>query len=369
MNTAKKLDLKKLSQVTAVAINKTPADQDIDLDLIDVLPQIRKKFADLEEFASSIQQHGVIAPIVVHKEDGGRYRLICGERRVRAAKMVGLKKIPASIKSNLSELDIRAIQVAENNDRSDLTFYETVMGVIEDYEKHGNEGAAIIWNRSKGWISKRVAVKRFRPELVKLMESELCTDLEILADLNQLSTTSHGEKDFNRFCLKASKGESLSRDETRFAIARLKQNEQQASALKADVQPTPSSATEQKPTKKPSDAARSRADLNKQLTTGLEYAFEYGQTHSNVFNEIQSHARDLKRDPDETEWLLWQAFLSSVLPSLQTLTPGRAKIYLQKLQLELKKKSPQEIWEELHPTTGADGDRLAVCPKPEDWSL
>lgn len=366
----KKLDLKKLSQVTSVAVNKVPADQDIDLELIDVLPQIRKKFVDLDEFASSIQQHGVIAPIVVHKEDGGRYRLICGERRVRAAKMVGLKKVPASIKSNLSELDIRAIQVAENNDRSDLTFYETVMGVIEDYDKHGNEGAAKIWNRSKGWISKRVAAKRFRPELIKLMEAELCIDLEILSNLQQLASTPHGEKDFNRFCLKVSKGESLSRDETRFAISRLKQNEQQSAEIKTEAQENPRPATtDHTQKKKPTDALRNKADIKKQLSIEREYVFEYGQTHSNIFNEIQSHAQGLKQDPDETEWLLWQAFLSTVLPSLQTLTPERAKIYLQKLQLELKKKSPLDLWEELHPASGSEGERLAAPPKPENWSL
>src|ERR1700678_1688190 len=63
--------------------------------------QPRKNFDEnsLDELASSIKQHGVIQPILVRKlNKGDKYQIIAGERRWRAAKIVGLEKIPAIIK-------------------------------------------------------------------------------------------------------------------------------------------------------------------------------------------------------------------------------------------------------------------------------
>ena len=71
---------------------------EIDIDLISPNPkQPRRAFSDeaLQSLAESIRQYGLIQPVVVQKK-GGAYELIAGERRLRAAKLCGLTKIPAS---------------------------------------------------------------------------------------------------------------------------------------------------------------------------------------------------------------------------------------------------------------------------------
>ncbi|HHU31786.1 MAG: ParB/RepB/Spo0J family partition protein [Zhaonellaceae bacterium] len=82
--------------------------------------QPRKVFIEeaLEELAESIKEHGVVQPIILRKA-GKKYELIAGERRWKAAKLAGLKKIPAIVKE-LSEQETTEIALIENIQREDL---------------------------------------------------------------------------------------------------------------------------------------------------------------------------------------------------------------------------------------------------------
>ncbi|MDD9148485.1 MULTISPECIES: ParB/RepB/Spo0J family partition protein [unclassified Sporolactobacillus] len=82
--------------------------------------QPRKKFDEqgLEELAQSIKEHGVIQPLVVRKSIKG-YDIITGERRFRAAKIAGQKKVPAIIRE-LSDKEMMQIALIENLQREDL---------------------------------------------------------------------------------------------------------------------------------------------------------------------------------------------------------------------------------------------------------
>ena len=62
--------------------------------------QPRKTFTDesLKEMAASISVYGVLQPLLLVREDNGRYLIVAGERRFRAATMAGLKKVPAIIR-------------------------------------------------------------------------------------------------------------------------------------------------------------------------------------------------------------------------------------------------------------------------------
>jgi ParB family chromosome partitioning protein len=82
--------------------------------------QPRKHFDQekLEELASSIQQYGVVQPIVVRKLAGG-YELVAGERRWRASRKVGLKVIPAVVR-DYSDSEMMEIALVENLQREDL---------------------------------------------------------------------------------------------------------------------------------------------------------------------------------------------------------------------------------------------------------
>ncbi len=97
--------------------------------------QPRKEFDEvaLEELAQSIKENGVIVPITVIKENG-KYVLIAGERRYRAAKSVGLKEIPAYIKV-ATKKEIMEMALVENIQREDLNAIEiaiSLKGLIEE---------------------------------------------------------------------------------------------------------------------------------------------------------------------------------------------------------------------------------------------
>jgi len=83
--------------------------------------QPRRHFdeAALEELAASIAQRGVIQPVIVRPMPGGRYQLVAGERRWRAAQRAQLHEIPAIIRE-LSDREVMALALIENLQREDL---------------------------------------------------------------------------------------------------------------------------------------------------------------------------------------------------------------------------------------------------------
>ena len=127
------------------------------LPLSDVGPnpdQPRKQFNEdtLLELTDSIRQHGVISPILVQKKEG-YYEIIAGERRWRAAKLAGLKEIPAIVREYSSQ-EALEISLIENIQREDLNPIEeaqalqvllTQFGITQDTlaERVGKSRAAI----------------------------------------------------------------------------------------------------------------------------------------------------------------------------------------------------------------------------------
>jgi ParB family chromosome partitioning protein len=94
----------------------------IPVSAIEPLPgQPRKRFDEsaLEELAQSIAQRGVIQPVIVTALGQGRYRLVAGERRWRAAQKARLHEIPALIRE-LDEREVMALALIENLQREDL---------------------------------------------------------------------------------------------------------------------------------------------------------------------------------------------------------------------------------------------------------
>jgi len=100
--------------------------------------QPRKRFDDntLRELADSIKVSGVLQPLLVRRTAPGDYQLVAGERRLRAAQMVGLKKVPAIVK----DVDDRAMMemaLVENIQREDLDPIEEARAFQTLIEKVG----------------------------------------------------------------------------------------------------------------------------------------------------------------------------------------------------------------------------------------
>lgn len=105
----------------------------LNIDISRIIPgkqQPRKAFKDnaLAELAASIKEKGILQPILVSRTGDGAFRIIAGERRWRAAALVGLKKIPARIKNTTSEADELELGLIENLQREDLSPIETADG-------------------------------------------------------------------------------------------------------------------------------------------------------------------------------------------------------------------------------------------------
>ena len=114
--------------------------RELSLDDVDVDPnQPRREFdqESLAELAASIKEYGVICPILVRVSDNGTYRLVAGERRLRASRLIGLKSIPAIIDSGEGVEDVLAKQLVENIQRADLNPMERAIafGRMRDSDK------------------------------------------------------------------------------------------------------------------------------------------------------------------------------------------------------------------------------------------
>ena len=108
---------------------KVEANKDILIDSIDGNPfQPRTTFdaQSLEELAASIRKLGVIQPLTVREAANGRYQLIAGERRLRAAKLAGLTHVPAYIRT-ADDQAMLELALVENIQREDLDAIEVAI--------------------------------------------------------------------------------------------------------------------------------------------------------------------------------------------------------------------------------------------------
>ncbi len=127
------------SPETSVPAGEASAPLALALGLIDRNPaQPRRHFSEeeLAELAASIRTHGVLQPILVRPLAGGRFEIVAGERRFRAAQIAGLSVVPALIRT-LSEREALEIAIIENVQRTDLNPIEEAQGYQALIERFG----------------------------------------------------------------------------------------------------------------------------------------------------------------------------------------------------------------------------------------
>ncbi|MBE6062015.1 MAG: ParB/RepB/Spo0J family partition protein [Clostridium butyricum] len=112
----------------SISINKIKSDKD----------QPRKAFDSekIAELTESIKTHGIIQPLILRKVNSDQYTIVAGERRWRAAKIAGLKEVPAII-MELTESEILEISLIENIQRQDLNPIEEAIAykkLIDDFK-------------------------------------------------------------------------------------------------------------------------------------------------------------------------------------------------------------------------------------------
>ena len=127
--------------------------------------------AALEDLANSIRAQGVIQPIVVRPVDMGRYEIIAGERRWRAAQLVGLTEIPASIREVPDETAI-AMALIENIQREDLSPIEEAMALqrlMDEFELTQQKAADAV-GKSRTAVTNLLRLIKLTPEAKRMLE-------------------------------------------------------------------------------------------------------------------------------------------------------------------------------------------------------
>ncbi|WP_420833578.1 ParB/RepB/Spo0J family partition protein [Thermus brockianus] len=104
----------------------------VSLEALSPRSQPRRRFeeASLQALAESIRAHGVLEPLLVRPLEGGKYEIVAGERRYRAAQMAGLTEVPVVV-LEVDEKAASAIALMENLQREDLNPYEETVGILD----------------------------------------------------------------------------------------------------------------------------------------------------------------------------------------------------------------------------------------------
>ena len=155
--------------------NKTDINSSQTLRISQIEPnkqQPRKNFDDesIAALAESIKQHGIIQPILVRPYMNG-YQIVAGERRWRAARMLGLSEVPVQIKE-LSDIETMQIALIENLQRENLNPIDEAKGyceLLESFDMTQEEVASTV-GRSRSAVSNSVRLLSLPDEIVKMLE-------------------------------------------------------------------------------------------------------------------------------------------------------------------------------------------------------
>lgn len=134
--------------------------------------QPRRHFdeAALAELADSIQQHGVLQPLVVRSLPGGGYQIVAGERRWRASRMAGLSEVPAIVR-DMSDSEVMEIALIENLQREDLNIMEEAAGyhaLMEEYDMTQDQVASRV-GKSRSAVANALRLLNLPDEVAEMV--------------------------------------------------------------------------------------------------------------------------------------------------------------------------------------------------------
>ncbi|MEE8400514.1 MAG: ParB/RepB/Spo0J family partition protein [Desulfobacterales bacterium] len=140
--------------------------------------QPRQRFSEVEltELSDSIKEQGIIQPLLV-RADNGRYELIAGERRLRAAKMAGLRQVPVLVKE-VADTDILELAIIENIQRENLNPIEEADAyhrLIEEFHLTQDQ-AAIRVGKSRSAVANLMRLRQLSGQIREsLIDGRLST--------------------------------------------------------------------------------------------------------------------------------------------------------------------------------------------------
>ena len=140
--------------------------------------QPRKRFDEesLEELSGSIKSYGILNPLTVRLRCG-KYELVAGERRLRAAKLAGLEEVPC-ILIDVNMEDASLIALVENLQRRDLDFIEEALGISQLIRMFGmsQEEAARRIGKSQSAVANKLRLLKLPPDVLEALRQNGLTE-------------------------------------------------------------------------------------------------------------------------------------------------------------------------------------------------
>jgi ParB family chromosome partitioning protein len=184
------------------------------IDKLDANPdQPRREIGDLTELTASIKEKGVLEPLLVKPMRTGRWTIIAGERRWRAATAASLTEVPC-IEMDVDDAEVAEIALIENMQRKDLTPWEEADGLRALCERFGytHEEVAKKVGKSRSTVTEALSIAAI-PEEIR----EICRDSEINSKSLLLQIVRQPDDESMRAMAQQIGAEGLTRDGARKA--------------------------------------------------------------------------------------------------------------------------------------------------------
>ncbi|HEX5150106.1 MAG TPA: ParB/RepB/Spo0J family partition protein [Parafilimonas sp.] len=122
--------------------------------------------ASLQELASSLKQFDIVQPLTVSKTSDGKYQLVAGERRLRAAKMAGLKDVPAYVRQS-NDRELLELALLENLQREDLNAIEIALSYkrMMDELNYTQEQVAERMGKERSTVTNYIRLLKLPPDI------------------------------------------------------------------------------------------------------------------------------------------------------------------------------------------------------------
>jgi ParB family chromosome partitioning protein len=190
---------------------RTPVIRNMPLEkIVTNISQPRKDFGDITELAESIKEKGILEPILVRPKNG-KYEIIAGERRYRAAKMAGLTEVPC-IEYDIPDNEALEISIIENVQRKDLNIFETAYSLksLADIYGYTHQEIAQKIGKSRVTVTEMIRVSDLPIDVCKrclelnINSKTFILELVKLGDIDQMLSvlSNYKEQPFSRELIK-----------------------------------------------------------------------------------------------------------------------------------------------------------------------
>jgi len=200
--------VEELSQHQPAAVGRMVA-----LDKLDPNPeQPRVEFGDLTELTASIAEKGVLEPLLVKpSRSSGRWMIIAGERRYRAARAAGLTEVPC-VEMDIDAGSVAEIALIENMQRKDLTVWEEADGLSSLCERFGytHEEVARKVGKSRSTVTEALSIAAIPADV-----RELCKQADVSAKSMLLQIVRQPDEEGMRRLARQITSRGLTRDDAR----------------------------------------------------------------------------------------------------------------------------------------------------------